>query len=666
MSTGSEPTARMPSVGDQERVATLINQVADELLQTLQKNAQYPDLPNELSFSFLKGIEAKALTEAERESLKQEQAADRRLTAMLDQLVNAVESRKAKLLRKGEAMFSLLPKPGIKSFAEERSRDSGKSFGKATRELSTARALAAVPAAQDSLDQGTISTGHVEVLARALATDKRNGSKELTPDEQAYVTGLAEGRTESDYNAVLTQFLAGRNPLAADAGLDEARRRRFFNISYTPQGAHFKGFIDAVSAQSLRTALDAASDRPDADDQRTLTQRSADALVKLAETVLDGGSLKTGANVRPHVSLVMTESTFIQASKELARRKKLALLQSQLRNSSQHQPDATASSSSPTSDINPGTTAGSDVPNSSGATTGNASDSASNGPEQPFDPALLEPIPMEPAEYLDGNPVPLTELERILCDCEITRTVLNAEGLIMNLGRTTRLYTKEHRHAIIARDRTCRFQGCTSLPSRAEIHHIDWWERDDGETSLENGVLVCKRHHTEIHEGALEVIKDGFGLPSIVVTGSPSASVPNQPRALSAFPDPPQVTSPAKQRLVTQSSQGSDPCAPPTITQGLDRSDLCVPPTAIQGSEDADSGAPLAVTQNLGPADQVRSDLIPGNSSRLRTKYPRNQNQPHPSGQRDNFHPSSTRRRDSGAGASGKAAKREPATLFDS
>lgn len=550
---------------DQTESAALVNQLADELLQALRSGTDYPDLPHELSFAFLKGVDTKALSDQERSSLKLEQAADQRLLAMVDQLVNAIQSRKAKLLLKGESMFSLFPKPGIKSFVEERSRESGKSFGGAARELRAAKVLASVPSAQKALDEGTISTGHVEVLARALETGKRNGSKDLTLDEQAYVTGLAQGRTETDYGILVAQFLDGRNPLAADSELDEAKRRRFFNISYTPHGAHFKGFIDKVAAQTLRQALEAASDRPSADDDRSLTQRSADALVDLASAALDAGKLKSGANVRPHVSLVMTENTFAQASKELVRRKKLANIQRELhKNPHGHfasnlsnganvgnnltdetingEANATvaiadaavtseanfaialanaAATGTAVTDVSTANGTHAEVDATPGATSVSEHSFGTTQTPNPtvtpvLDPALLTPIPVDPAEYLDGSPVPLSELERLLCDCEITRVVLDADGLPTNLGRTTRLYTKEHRHAMIARDRRCRFRGCTTRSSRCEIHHIDWWERDEGETSLENGVLVCKRHHTEIHEGKLEVVKNAFGLPDIV------------------------------------------------------------------------------------------------------------------------------------------------------
>src|SRR5699024_1000392 len=139
-----------------------------------------------------------------------------------------------------------------------------------------------------------------------------------------------------------------------------------------------------------------------------------------------------------------------------------------------------------------------------------------------FDINLLEPVAMDPIEYSDGTTVALAEVSRLLCDCRVTRIALGAKALPTNLGRTVRVYSKEHRVAVEARDGTCRFEGCGTIPKYCEVHHIGWWKRDNGETSLDNAVLVCLFHHGQIHNGSLEVIMGSDGLPSVVVTGSVS------------------------------------------------------------------------------------------------------------------------------------------------
>jgi hypothetical protein len=53
----------------------------------------------------------------------------------------------------------------------------------------------------------------------------------------------------------------------------------------------------------------------------------------------------------------------------------------------------------------------------------------------------------------------------------------------------------------------------SSLPSRPpnpdkpNIHHVDHWAWG-GETSCDNGALICERHHTAVHEGGFRVARD--------------------------------------------------------------------------------------------------------------------------------------------------------------
>ena len=87
-------------------------------------------------------------------------------------------------------------------------------------------------------------------------------------------------------------------------------------------------------------------------------------------------------------------------------------------------------------------------------------------------------------------------------------------GAVLALGRTRRLASTAQLRAVIARDRGCIVPGCTLPPSRCDAHHVVWW-RHGGPTDVDNLALLCARHHSAVHAGhwRIDMID---GLPWIV------------------------------------------------------------------------------------------------------------------------------------------------------
>ena len=50
----------------------------------------------------------------------------------------------------------------------------------------------------------------------------------------------------------------------------------------------------------------------------------------------------------------------------------------------------------------------------------------------------------------------------------------------------------------------------------ATAHHINFWERDFGPTSYQNGCLLCPFHHTEIHKEEWVIRTAADGIPELI------------------------------------------------------------------------------------------------------------------------------------------------------
>jgi hypothetical protein len=109
--------------------------------------------------------------------------------------------------------------------------------------------------------------------------------------------------------------------------------------------------------------------------------------------------------------------------------------------------------------------------------------------------------PVEPAWLNWYGPVAPETAQRVFCDSDVWRVVLDpASGLPLDVGRAYRLVPYWIRRALYARDRGCRWPGCTAPAAWCDGHHLKHWH-DGGTTRVEDLLLACRYHHVLLHEG---------------------------------------------------------------------------------------------------------------------------------------------------------------------
>jgi len=105
---------------------------------------------------------------------------------------------------------------------------------------------------------------------------------------------------------------------------------------------------------------------------------------------------------------------------------------------------------------------------------------------------------------------------QLLCDAVLVPAILGSAGEVLDVGRSSRTFPPAIRRAIAVRDGGCAWPGCDRPPGWCDGHHVQWWSRDFGSTSLDNGVLLCPFHHSEIHKGRWRIEMNRNRLPEFI------------------------------------------------------------------------------------------------------------------------------------------------------
>ncbi len=335
------------------------------------------------------------------------------------------------------------------------------SQGAASGWLSRGRLLAQLPALSAAAHAGAVSAEQIRTVGDLVG---QVGIDAVAPLDEV-LAGVASAAGPGEVAQACHRIRAHVDPDGPDPDPHAGERRA---LSISRYGSLFcvSGRLDAEGGATLLTALDTLMSTPSADDPRTAVQRRADALVELARQTLQRGTLPTAGGVRPQLGLLITPEALLG-----------------LRN-------ATATS--------PAT--GAFASHGRAAADGTADPPP---PGRPPDALQRAGVPMAPelpwSAWADR--LPASVAQRIACDCEVWRVVLDpGTGLPLEVGRTHRIVPSWMRKALTARDRGCRWPGCTAPPSWCEVHHLLAWYLG-GPTDVDNGALLCRHHHGLVHDG---------------------------------------------------------------------------------------------------------------------------------------------------------------------
>ncbi|MBW4040849.1 MAG: DUF222 domain-containing protein [Acidobacteria bacterium] len=97
-----------------------------------------------------------------------------------------------------------------------------------------------------------------------------------------------------------------------------------------------------------------------------------------------------------------------------------------------------------------------------------------------------------------GLPMPV--IERIACTDAVRLQVVGPAGETLHLTREHRTFSAAQKLAlVVVAGGRCQYPGCRVPHPYLEAHHVEWFSRDEGETVIENGIMLCAYHHHLVH-----------------------------------------------------------------------------------------------------------------------------------------------------------------------
>jgi hypothetical protein len=131
-------------------------------------------------------------------------------------------------------------------------------------------------------------------------------------------------------------------------------------------------------------------------------------------------------------------------------------------------------------------------------------------------------LPGAPAAEMEFSlPISSKAVERLACDCSVTRILLDSESMVIDVGRAKRVVSAPQSKALKVRDRGCIWPECDRPATWTSAHHVVHWIHG-GQTDLPNLVLLCYRHHRMVHEGQWQIVRSDDGCVQTIPPGPPT------------------------------------------------------------------------------------------------------------------------------------------------
>ena len=339
------------------------------------------------------------------------------------------------------------------------------SGSEAGRQVRTALGLRELPLVAQAVIDGALPAQSARHLTRLVGRIDPAALAESQPVMLAVVVDLPPDAVARQVQHWLATFC---EPALDEADECAVRARRLV-LADRHDGSHRGGFLLPDGEMELvRSVLEPLSRRAGDEDLRSAAQRRADALVEVFELARRFAELPEAGGQRANVDYVVPADW-------LGRHTPPAFSPAALL--------ATSGPAVPGAADRPGV----DRPGVDG-----------RGADRPG--AVVPAVGCATGAWT--GPQTRARIEAVLCDCRASRVVLGPLGQVRALQAIGDTVTRAQRRALAARDRHCTARGCTRPPAFTDAHHLKGLA-DGGPTTVDNLVLLCRRHHVLWHQGGL-------------------------------------------------------------------------------------------------------------------------------------------------------------------